>query len=261
MVSKKIRNLIIGIGLLYMLTFGNFIAKAAGLNGQYILPQSSITYVQKVDKVENVQCVKSVQTIGKTTITYSKNVVQNNGKKILIYHSHFCEKNKSMSVYDMGTLLTKDLEAKGYTVTNLSNDFSGTDYNNSYYASRDKLKTLDLSQYALIFDMHVDANTSQDTVKINNQDAAKIMWVQTKNNVNLKAETNITTGIDNELSKYGNISKGVSKMYFKGINYYNENMSPNINLIEMGNNCNTYDHVKVSTHYLASAIDTYLTNK
>jgi len=261
MVSKKIRNLIIGIGLLYMLTFGNFIAKAAGLNGQYILPQSSITYVQKVEKVDKVQCVKSVQTIGKTTITYNKSIVQNKGK-ILIYHTHTCEKNLNSNVVDVGNDLGNKLRSLGYEVDNVNTDFIQGDYNNAYYHSGVMLQQKDLKSYDLTIDLHFDASPSPIVTKVKGENVSSLMFVTTSQNRYLQQETNIINRIKTNMDQFSTkIVRDQTTHYKKGIDFYELNRSPNMLLVEVGGDKNTYQECQLSNTYLATSINNYIMNK
>ena len=263
MVSKKIRNLIIGIGLLYMLIFGNFVAKAAGLNGQYILPQSSITYVQKVEKVDKVQCVKSVQTIGKTTITYNKSVVQNKGK-ILIYSTHTNEHNKGNTITQMAENLSQKLRNEGYEVDHNTDNFVGkTDYNNAYYNSRKMLTTKgDLSKYDLIIDLHTDSSSEPISTTINNQSVAKLMFPTVDKNPNLQQQKKLIDGIERNLDHYSNnIVRPETTKYHVGITYYNSDKSSKFVLIELGGDKNDINSCDRSNTILAASINTYLSNK
>lgn len=191
---------------------------------------------------------------------YGISVRASDKPKILIYSSHTCETNKDSTITQISEDLSRKLRNKGWEVVHVTDNFS-KDYNRSYSASRKMLNNIDLSQFSLIIDCHIDSGNKATTTTINNKEVARIMWVQTKNNPNLESETKIANGISDKLSKFGEISKGIYAEYFKGINYYNCDKSPNIVLLEMGNENNTYMECRLSNTYVASAIDSYLNNK
>lgn len=183
-----------------------------------------------------------------------------NKGKILIYSTHSCEVNKDSSVITIAEDLAKKLRKKGYDVTHDKTKFADIKgYNKAYYSSGEMLEKLDLSQYFLILDIHFNAGKSPAITKdINGNDVAKIEMIQTKENPYLQEENNIANGITENINKFGDISDGVESYYKQGIIYYNLSKSPNMLLVEIGNNMNNGLSCMRTNTYMASAIDTYL---
>jgi len=180
--------------------------------------------------------------------------------KILIYHSHTCEKNKDSTVVDIGEDLSQKLRKKGYDVEHIKDDFS-RNYNSAYLSSSKMLETKDLSQYSIILDIHIDASDNPIITKDKNgNNVARCMWVQTKNNQYLQEENYIANNITNEMSKFGNIMKNIHCQYYNGIRNYNLSMNSNMLLLEVGGNNNDFISCKRANTYMASSIDTYINN-
>lgn len=180
--------------------------------------------------------------------------------KILIYHSHTNEKNKDMSIVEMGNDLTKKLELKGYKVEHITEDFTRNGYNNAYHSSRKMLESKDLKSYDLIIDYHADASDYPIVSKdVNGNDIAKVMIVNTKQNPNRIQENKIGGAILSSISEYSKgASRGIVEMYNRGIIHYNQDMNDNIILLEMGGNNNGKWDVARSNTYVANGIDKYI---
>lgn len=181
--------------------------------------------------------------------------------KILIYHSHTSESYvDGYDVVQAGEDLAEKLRKKGFEVEHVTDVFD-TDYNNSYYASREMLKTKDLNSYELVIDFHRD---SIDGKKVKgsdkkNQDIAKLMFVQTTESPNYIEQSNIVNGIMDKFSQFGEFTRDIWQ-YKKGINYYNGDLTDKLILIENGFNTNEQLEVKRANTYLAAAIEQYLNN-
>jgi len=184
---------------------------------------------------------------------------QVNKGKILLYSSHSCEKNAGGNILKIGADLKTKLERKGFQVEFRDDDFANQQgYNKSYSSSAKMLDSKNLSEYVLVIDIHINSGANPIITKDkNNHDIAQIEMVQTKTNPNLEAENKIADGITKEINKFCNISKGVLAVYNRGINFYNLSKSPNMILLEMGNNFNDEISTKMSNTYLSSAINTY----
>jgi stage II sporulation protein P len=265
MLSKLLRNrinkLIMALALTVTIMLGNVAyAVSSGIQPFKLDSKSVITYNSKTTPSQNV----TQNMINEVSI--NENMVQNNGMKILIYHSHFCEKTvDGFSVYDIGSDLAKKLKMKGFEVTHLDNDFSGTDYNNSYHASRDVLKELDLSSFSMILDVHFNAGGKANTTVINGNEVAKVSFVNTRLNPNRIPEIEMANGIMNNLNRYSDnlCDDKVLELYNKGIVFYNQDLSPTANmlLIEIGNDKTSAIQDFRSNTYISASISDLLTNK
>lgn len=193
---------------------------------------------------------------------YGISVRASDKPKILIYHSHTCEKNTNASIIKIGNDLTRKLEAKGFSVEHVIEDFSKNDYNDAYYNSRERLQQLNLNTYKLVLDIHTDSFTKPLITEINGVDVAKLMFVTVSQNPNLKQQKEIISGITDNLNKFSDeIVRDETTHYKRGISYYNADLSDNMLLIEVGDDKNTYVETQRSNTYLASAIKTYIDSK
>lgn len=179
-----------------------------------------------------------------------------NKPRILIYHTHTLEDYKDSNVVEMGKDLAIKLEKKGFVVDHIKDNFS-KDYNNAYNKSREYLKGIDLEQYDLVIDYHRDYSPSQNTSNIWNVDVAKVMLVYSKSSGNYENQRSlgdsIVANMDNKITKNNYI-------YNKGINYFNQDLSKNTLLLEMGNNENDSLHIKRLNTHMADSIEKVINN-
>lgn len=187
----------------------------------------------------------------------------NANKRILIYHSHTSESyEQGYNVVKAGEDLSNKLRKKGYTVHHVIDKFDN-DYNNSYYCSNKMLKGKDLNSYDLIIDYHRDAINDKKIVTKdkNNNEVAKAMFVLTKEQENFNKQNNIIKKLEKELITISESDMVRKTWYYnKGINYYSQNLSENMVLIENGFNTNTELEVKRANTYLSYSIDKVLKN-
>lgn len=137
------------------------------------------------------------------------------------------------------------------------------DHSGSYIASRYFLENT-MNKYnsiELYIDLHRDA-ISHDAayVNINGKDCAKILFV-----IGLEYDTyynnlSIVEKINNIInSKYPNLSRGIMKKRGYGVNgVYNQDLSSNVILIEIGGHENNIDEVNNTLELVANAIKEYL---
>lgn len=193
--------------------------------------------------------------------------IQNNivdKPKVYIYSTHENEKYiDDKTVLEASHLLQAKLNELG--VMTIVNEKSVSDYLNknglkfkdSYKATREFLKTA-LNEYdslELIIDLHRDATSKENsTVSINGVDYAKIMFVMNENYPNIK----LAEKINDLILKKQNITRGV---YHKKVDNFNQDLSTNVILVEMGGNYNTFSEVEVSINTLASSIKEFIDEK
>lgn len=215
---------------------------------------------------------KLIKIISKVLITSSliitlllpvNSCLARSNKSILIYHSHTSESyTDDYNVVKAGEDLSNKLRKKGYTVHHVIEKFD-TNYKNSYYSSNKMLKEKDLQKYDLIIDYHRDAINNKKIISKdkNNNEVAKTMFVLTKEQENFNKQNNTVKKLEKELitvSKSDMVRK--TWYYNKGINYYSQNLSENMVLIENGFNTNTELEVKRANTYLSYSIDKVLKN-
>ena len=149
------------------------------------------------------------------------------------------------------------MEKKGYIVEqNLTNFATENGYNKSYHSSGAWLQTLDLSQYALSLDLHMDSTPSPVVTKFNEGNVAKVMFPNVSDNPNLKHQTELVEKIKDGLETFSdNIYRNQTTSYRVGIQYYNLNRNPNMLLVEIGSDKNNFFECRKTCTLLASAID------
>lgn len=189
---------------------------------------------------------------------------QSNGKSIYIYNTHQGEKYASKSVKEGSKYLMQLLQQRGYEVDYETEDFelyktkNHIDYAYSYTVSK-KYLNLALDQhgeYDLVIDFHRDSvKKSYTTVTCDGKSYAKLMFVVGKGSQNYEAVNKCSQKMSAMLNKkIPDISRGV---YLKQ-SHYNQGVTQNMVLIEVGANENTYEEVQNSLNILTMVIDEYL---
>lgn len=197
---------------------------------------------------------------------------------VYIYNSHQLENYSSnnLDIYGItpnvlmaSYLLREKLNDKGISTivedTNLSEflTLNGWDHSGSYKASR--IFMLDKkNKYASIkyfIDVHRDSvSKSISTISINGKSYARILFVVGLEHdnyaSNLKTMENIN-GISNKY--YPGLSRGIYKKEGVGVNgIYNQDISPNVILIEIGAVDNNIDEVLNTTEALSNILYYYI---
>lgn len=195
--------------------------------------------------------------------------MKNANKRILIYHTHTCEayspgeaskKDPNNNILAVGDVLTAELEKRGFAVIH-DKTFHDTDYNDSYYKSRETLKKY-LNQYKdfdLIIDMHRDSGPRKEFVtgNVNGESVAKVMFVPATANPRYKKQLTKMNAMVNVANKsFPDLFRGkpIFDTYTTGISYYSQDLSDNAVLIEVGASTNTLNEAKNSMKYLGQVI-------
>jgi stage II sporulation protein P len=193
--------------------------------------------------------------------------------EVLIYHTHTTESfspngnyngDFSKNITSVGTIVTNELKNKyGISVIH-DTTIHNSSMVKAYQRSSETLNKY-LNQYRsfkLIIDMHRDGGPekSSTTIKINNENTAKIMFVLSKQSQYFKENQETTNNLMNISDK---IFPGLNrdKVVYKEKGYYNQNKSPNTVLIEVGCEKNTLQEAQNSGRYIARIISEYLKGK
>lgn len=136
-------------------------------------------------------------------------------------------------------------------------------YSKSYQASRVFLKDAlnKYQNYKLIIDLHRDALPKKSsTITINNKSCAKISFVVGEKHQNYEANLKLTNTINDKIKqKYPTLTRGVLTKGGEDSNgIYNQDLSPNIILIEIGGQENTIDEVLNTIELIAPIIGEYV---
>ncbi len=183
--------------------------------------------------------------------------------RVYIYNSHQLENysNSNFEVYNItpnvmvaSYLLKEKFEENNITALVEEADFNdyikqnNWDYNYSYKASRYYLDNA-IKKYSSLeyfIDVHRDAIKHEDsTVIIGDKTYAKVLFVVGLENPNYEKNLNLVNNINNTInSKYPGLSRGIVKKSGPNVNgVYNQDVSPNAILIEIGGYENKIDEV------------------
>ncbi len=182
---------------------------------------------------------------------------------VYIYNSHQLENydNTNLKIYGItpnvlmaSYLLKEKLNKNGIPSivedTNLTEflNINSWDYSMSYAASRllilDKQSKYNSLKYYI--DIHRDSvNKNTSTITINNKNYAKILFVVGLEHDNYQLNINTANDINNLFDKYyPGLSRGLYKKSGSGVNgIYNQDISSNSMLIEVGGYENTIEEV------------------
>ena len=136
-------------------------------------------------------------------------------------------------------------------------------YNKSYMASRKFLMDAlnKYNGYKLIIDLHRDSiSKDKSTVVINNKSCAKVSFVVGEDHDNYEKNLKVSNVLnDNIKQKFPSLTRGIMIKGGKGSNgIYNQDISENIILIEIGSQENTIDEVLNTIELLSPIIGDYV---
>ncbi|WP_099187360.1 stage II sporulation protein P [Tepidibacter mesophilus] len=247
---------------------------------------------------ENQEFIKITVNDKKNTETNNKIAKPSNNKKpevpqkvelvngkpqILIYHTHGTESyepertgnyhslNRKYSVLAVGDELKKHLEEKGYSVLHNQEYHDYPSFNGSYSRSLKTARGV-LSKYdsiKFIFDIHRDgidikneemrkSVKKQETTTIDGEKVARFSIVvgpESANRTEVEKFANYIIDISNK--KYPGLAK---KVIVKPYGKFNQFLSNNYALIEIGGNANTIQESLNTTKYLSEILDEALKN-
>lgn len=197
---------------------------------------------------------------------------------VYIYNSHQTENysqayletyNITPNVLMASYLLKEKLEKIGVpTIVEESNiteflRINNWQYKDSYKASRFYLLDA-MNKYPsvkLFIDLHRDSlSKNKSTVKINNKDYAKVMFVVGKEHANYQTNLILANKLNGMITeKYPTLSRGVLGKEGSGVNgIYNQDLSSNTVLLELGGNENTITEVLNTIEIISTIIKEYI---
>ena len=188
---------------------------------------------------------------------------------VYIYNTHDTEEYDGYSVVDASYLLSNLLNSNGIqtlqeekSVKTFLQDNSRT-YNWSYVGSKKYINEA-LNAYPSInyfFDIHRDSVSKSKSTFINNEKSyAKVMFVVGLDNPSYSGNLDSANKLNDIINAIApGISRGISKKSGKGVNgVYNQDISNNCFLIEIGGPENTKDEVINTINVLNRAIEEYI---
>ena len=136
-------------------------------------------------------------------------------------------------------------------------------HSKSYQASRIFLKeALEINQnLKLIIDIHRDSvEKNKSTTIVNNKSCAKILFIIGEEYQTYEQNLDVTNKINNKIKeKYPNLTRGIITKGGKGNNgVYNQDLNPNITLMEIGAYENTIDEILNTIELIAPIIGEYI---
>ena len=197
---------------------------------------------------------------------------------VYIYNSHQLENynNDNLQIYGItpnvlmaSYLLKEKLNQKGISTivedTNLTEflELNNWNYAMSYRASRifmlDKKNTYNSLKYYI--DIHRDSIRKEaSTTIINNKKYAKILFVVGLEHKNYQKNLDLATSINNLFNKhYKGLSRGILKKQGANVDgIYNQDISPNTMLIEVGGVDNTIEEVLNTINAISDVLNIYI---
>ena len=197
--------------------------------------------------------------------------------KVYIYNTHQQEKYSLVGYENynitpnvmMGSYILQD-KLKAYNIEAMVEDRSvsdllninGWNYASSYKATRYFLEdVLSKNKFDLIIDLHRDAlSKDKSTTEINGKSYAKVLFVVGVEHDNYEPNLELSKTLNTLInSSYPTLSRGVITKSGSGVNgIYNQDLAPNIILLEVGGQDNTVSEVMNTLEAVAEIINTYL---
>ncbi len=181
---------------------------------------------------------------------------------IYIYSTHqYEEYADGGNVWEIAYVLAKKLEEAGFYVVVEGNDFlldaqkKGYNYNQLYLISRQFIQEafVNYGGFDLTIDLHRDA-ASKSAVTFtdeNGKSYAKMMFVVGMNSENASAVMNHSISLTDKINA---VKPGIMRSVFERQAVYNQDMDPNMVLLELGADTNTLEEVLNSLDVLTEAL-------
>lgn len=206
------------------------------------------------------------------------------GKKVVyIYHTHSRESflpylkntDKPEDAYHskanitlVGKLLGRALKRRGVgTIVDSTDivqelDLRGLNYNSSYNVSGNQVRSAlrDNKDLEIFIDVHRDSlRKDSTTTKINGSDYAKLLFVVGTGHEGFEKNLMFAEGLQTILdARYPGLSKGIiQKDSSQGNGVYNQDISPNAIIVEIGGVDNTVEELHQSTEIFADVLSEY----
>lgn len=181
---------------------------------------------------------------------------------IYIYNTHqYEEYADDGNVWEIAYVLAKKLEEAGFYVVVEGNDFlldaekKGYNYNQLYLISRQFIQDafVNYGGFDLTIDLHRDAapKSAVTFTDENGKSYAKMMFVVGMNSENASAVMNHSISLTDKINA---VKPGIMRSVFERQAVYNQDMDPNMVLLELGADTNTLEEVLNSLDVLTEAL-------
>ncbi len=213
----------------------------------------SFSNFKKLEPIQNIKTIKVNSEIKKPIIyIYNTHQSENYNPGTLK------EYNITPTVYMASIMLQKALEKEGiYSVVEETNmkdllNINNWSYSNSYEASRLLIENVKKEHPSIKYFIDIHSHSISGTAEINDKVYAKLMFVVGLLNENYQSNESLIMRIQNYLTEnYQNVMKNI---YYVKNGRYNQDLDPNIMLIEVGGKENKIDEVYNSINIIAEAI-------
>lgn len=231
-------------------------------------PSSLLVTSFKINKQEDTKVVSNEKQVDNKPLVYIYNSHQTES-----YSMEYMEDyNVNPTVLTVSYMIKERLDKIGVNTLveeeNISNylDKHGMKYSQSYEASRYYLLNTieEYDSIKLYLDVHRDAiGYEYSTVNINNLECAKIMFVVGREHENYLKNLESANKLNNMIKeKYPNLTRGVLEKEGKNVNgIYNQDLDPNVMLIEIGGNYNNINEVLNTVDLITPIIGEYVNEK
>jgi bla regulator protein BlaR1 len=236
MISKykkiNIKGILLGTIVIFILGSLGIVLNTSNISSDNSIAKATTLQVKMPVKT-SISTVNDTANATTTTTKKSSDSVNNVvpfSADIVIYNSHPNDVYPSgMKVTDVGALLNDKLIKVGFNSQFMKID-SNTDYNRSFQISRDLIiKNVKEYSNTILLDIHVD------TTEKDKYDARKMMFILAKWSSNYESNKKYVDGLLENI-KNSNQVKTEIYLYKIGMSYYNQDLSNNSVLVELGNN-------------------------
>lgn len=234
-------------------------------------------YIGLTEVSEDLDNLEKLQETSKyVSDPYPENVVTK--PRVYIYNTHQLENYQASNLAEynvqptvmMGSYILRE-KLNNLGVSSMVEEGNVTDvlqmnnwsYSYSYEVTKmfikDAMEKNPTLEYFI--DFHRDSvNRDITAMTIDDKNYARILFIVGMENPNYAANLSLTTKINNLLDeRYPGLSRGIYKKEGPGVNgVYNQNLSPNTILVEMGGVGNTIDEVLNSTEVFAQVLYTVI---
>lgn len=229
------------------------------------------------NNVKNVKNIKSNETLKYEKQKKENDVIEKQNftktstinPTVYIYNTHQKESYNGYSIYEASFNFSNKLNSNGIgTIFEEQNISVFLEKNNlKYYKSYDVSKSFikeAIAKYPSLkyfIDFHRDSvNKKKSTISYNNKSYAKILFIVGLENPSYNINLENTNRLNNIIkSKVPNISRGIMEKKGKGVNgVYNQDISGDLFLIEIGAKDNTKEEVENTMNIVYDSLIEYM---
>lgn len=221
--------------------------------------------------VKNASLSKVKNTVSNVENKKVESVVKEEEFKplIYVYNTHQSEAYMDYTIYDATGVLASNLNKNNLDTYQEENSVTaflqtnGMKYYESYKVSRKYIDEVKIKYPSItyFFDIHRDAlSKDKSTITVGKKNYAKVMFIVGTDNQNYESNYNNAIKLNEIINnKVPGISRGVIKKGGKGVNgVYNQDVSANLFLIEVGGNNNNKEEVINTINVISDSITEYV---